>query len=108
MLDGIAAINAAKYDEARDPEIHDRISQYEMAYRMQTSVPDLMDLSDEPDSIFEMYGPDARTPGTFAANCLLARRLAERDVRFVQLFHRGWDGHNNQGSPNPAQDRVPP
>ena len=95
MLDGIAAINAAKYDEARDPEIHDRISQYEMAFRMQTSVPDLMDLSDEPDAVVEMYGPDARTPGTFAANCLLARRLAERDVRFVQLFHRGWDGHNN-------------
>ncbi len=95
MLDGIAAINEAKYEETGDPEIHDRISQYEMAFRMQTSVPELMDLSDEPDSTFEMYGEDARKPGTFAANCVLARRLAERDVRFVQLFHRGWDGHNN-------------
>ena len=95
MLDGIARINEAKYGETQDPEIHDRIAQYEMAYRMQTSVPDLMDLADEPDSTFELYGEDARKPGTFAANCLLARRLAERDVRFVQLFHRGWDGHNN-------------
>jgi uncharacterized protein (DUF1501 family) len=66
-----------------------------MAYRMQTSVPDLMDLSDEPDSTFELYGQDARKPGTYAANCVLARRMAERDVRFIQLFHRGWDGHNN-------------
>ncbi|MEM7305797.1 MAG: DUF1501 domain-containing protein [Planctomycetota bacterium] len=95
MLDGIAEINAAKYAESGDPEIQARISQYEMAYRMQTSVPDLMDLSDEPESTFELYGEDARKPGTFAANCVLARRLAERDVRFVQLFHRGWDGHNN-------------
>jgi hypothetical protein len=95
MLDGIAAINEAKYEETGDPEINDRISQYEMAFRMQTSVPELMDLSDEPESTFEMYGEDARKPGTFAANCVLARRLAERDVRFVQLFHRGWDGHNN-------------
>jgi hypothetical protein len=66
-----------------------------MAYRMQTSVPDLMDLSDEPDSTFELYGEDARKPGTFAANCVLARRMAERDVRFTQLFHRGWDQHGN-------------
>ena len=95
MLDGIARINEAKYAESLDPEIHDRISQYEMAYRMQTSVPELMDLSDEPDAVFELYGQDARRPGSFAANCILARRLAERDVRFVQLFHRGWDGHNN-------------
>jgi len=78
-----------------DPEIVTRVAQYEMAYRMQTSVPDLMDLSKESDATFEMYGPDARKPGTFAANCLLARRLAERGVRFVQLFHRGWDQHNN-------------
>jgi len=95
MLDGIARINEQKYEETRDPEIHDRIAQYEMAFRMQTSVPDLMDLSDEPESTFELYGPDSRKPGTFAANCILARRLAERDVRFVQLFHRGWDGHGN-------------
>jgi hypothetical protein len=66
-----------------------------MAYRMQTSVPELMDLSKEPDSVFEMYGPDSRKPGTYAANCLLARRLAERDVRFIQLYHRGWDQHND-------------
>ncbi len=95
MLDGIAAINQAKYEETGDAEIHARISQYEMAYNMQTSVPGLMDLSDEPESTFELYGEDSRTPGTFAANCILARRMAERDVRFVQLFHRGWDGHNN-------------
>ena len=95
MLDGIAAINEAKYAETGDDEIQARISQYEMAYRMQTSVPSLMDLSDEPESTFELYGEDARRPGTFAANCVLARRMAERDVRFVQLFHRGWDGHNN-------------
>ncbi|MBO0799204.1 MAG: DUF1501 domain-containing protein, partial [Blastocatellia bacterium] len=68
---------------------------YEMAYRMQTSVPELMDLSKEPDRVFEMYGPDARKPGSYAANCLLARRLAERDVRFIQLYHRGWDQHND-------------
>jgi hypothetical protein len=95
MLDGIAAINERKYEETGDPEITARIAQYEMAYRMQTSVPDLADLSDEPESTFELYGPDSRTPGTYAANCILARRLAERDVRFIQLFHRGWDGHNN-------------
>ncbi|MEZ5980512.1 MAG: DUF1501 domain-containing protein [Planctomycetota bacterium] len=95
MLDGIAEINAAKYEETGDAEVEARIAQYEMAYRMQTSVPDLMDLSDESDETFELYGEDARKPGTFAANCVLARRLAERDVRFVQLFHRGWDGHNN-------------
>ena len=95
MLDGIERINRAKLAETADPEIEARISQYEMAYRMQTSVPDLMDLSDEPDSTFELYGQDARKPGTYAANCVLARRMAERDVRFLQLFHRGWDGHNN-------------
>ncbi len=95
MLDGIARINAEKHAETGDPEILDRIAQYEMGYRMQTSVPELVDLSDEPEEVFELYGPDSRKPGTFAANCILARRLAERDVRFVQLFHRGWDGHNN-------------
>jgi hypothetical protein len=78
-----------------DPEIDSKISQYEMAYRMQTSVPEVTDLSDEPDYIFDLYGPEARIPGTFAANCLLARRLAERDVRFVQLYHMGWDQHGN-------------
>jgi hypothetical protein len=95
MLDGIGKLdqmNAAAYG---DPEIETRIAQYEMAYRMQTSVPELMDLSKEPASTFEMYGPDSRIPGTYAANCLLARRLAERGVRFIQLYKRGWDQHND-------------
>jgi uncharacterized protein (DUF1501 family) len=80
-------------DAYGDPEIETRISQYEMAYRMQSSVPELMDLSKEPEKTFQLYGPDARKPGTYAANCLLARRMAERDVRFIQLYHRGWDQH---------------
>jgi hypothetical protein len=79
----------------QDPEIATRIAQYEMAFRMQSSVPELADLSKEPESIFEMYGPDSRKPGSYAANCILARRLAERGVRFIQIFHRGWDQHNN-------------
>ncbi len=78
-----------------DPEIDSKISQYEMAYRMQTSVPEVTNLSDEPDYIFDMYGPESRIPGTYAANCLLARRLAERDVPFIQLYHMGWDQHGN-------------
>jgi hypothetical protein len=93
MLDAIGKLNGMKKEAYGDPEIDTRIAQYEMAYRMQTSVPDLMDLSKEPDSVFEMYGPDSRKPGTYAANCLLARRLAERNVRFIQLYHRGWDQH---------------
>ena len=93
MLDVVAEINRLRSQEFGDPEIETRIAQYEMAYRMQTSVPELMDLSSEPEHVFERYGPDSRRPGTYAANCLLARRLAERDVRFVQLFHRGWDQH---------------
>jgi hypothetical protein len=95
MLDGVAKLNRLLAEKYGDPEIDTRVSQYEMAYRMQTSVPDLMDLSKEPASIFELYGPDSRKPGTYAANCLLARRLAERGVRFVQLYHRGWDQHND-------------
>jgi hypothetical protein len=95
FLDDLGAMNNLNEHKFEDPEISTRISQYEMAYRMQASVPDLTDLSKEPDSIFEMYGPDARKPGTYAANCILARRLAERGVRFIQLFHRGWDQHNN-------------
>ena len=95
MLDGIAKLNGLLSAEYGDPEIETRVTQYEMAYRMQTSVPELTDLSKEPDSVFEMYGPDSRKPGTYAANCLLARRLAERGVRFVQLYHRGWDQHND-------------
>ena len=94
-LDQLAKLNEMKLEESGDPEISARIAQYEMAYRMQSSVPELTDLSKEPERIFELYGPDSRKPGTFAANCLLARRLAERGVRFIQLFHRGWDHHNN-------------
>ncbi len=95
MLDAVAKINRIKHESYADPEIETRISQYEMAYRMQTSVPDLMDLSKEPESTFDLYGPNARKPGTYAANCLLARRLLERNVRFVQLYHRGWDQHGD-------------
>ena len=95
MLDELGELNQLKLDEVHDPEIAARIAQYELAYRMQTSVPQLTDVSDEPQHTFDLYGPEARTPGTFAANCLLARRLCERGVRFVQLFHRGWDHHVN-------------
>jgi len=95
MLDGLAKLNAISHDAYGDPEIETRIAQYEMGYRMQTSVPELMDLSKEPESSFEMYGPESRKPGTYAANCLLARRLAERNVRFIQLYHRGWDQHKD-------------
>lgn len=94
-LDDLGKLNAIKYEDFGDPEILTRVAQYEMAFRMQASVPELTDLSSEPDSTFELYGDDARKPGTYAANCLLARRLLERDVRFVQLFHRGWDQHRN-------------
>jgi hypothetical protein len=95
MLDDLARLNQVKLEEAGDPEIATRIAQYEMAYRMQASVPELTNVADEPKHVFDLYGPDSRRPGTFAANCLLARRLVERGVRFVQLFHRGWDQHTN-------------
>ena len=95
ILDSVQKLNQMRLETYGDPEIETRISQYEMAYRMQTSVPELMDLSKEPESTFELYGDQARKPGTYAANCLLARRLAERDVRFIQIYHRGWDQHNN-------------
>ena len=95
MLDSLQKLNTLKAEASGDPEINTRITQYEMAYKMQTSVPELMDLSNEPDHIFDLYGPDSRRPGTYAANCLLARRLAERDVRFVQLYMRGWDQHGD-------------
>ncbi len=95
MLDALRELHISQHNRVMDPEINTRIAQYEMAYRMQTSVPEMMDLSDEPDHIFELYGEKARKPGTFAANCLLARRLAERDVRFIQLYHQGWDQHAN-------------
>ncbi len=93
MLDNLAELNKLELAEVGDPEIATRISQYELAYRMQTSVPNLTDLADESAETFDMYGPNSRVPGTYAANCLLARRLAERGVRFIQLFHRGWDQH---------------
>ncbi len=93
FLDALGKMNRIKLDEFGDPEIATRIAQYEMAFRMQTSVPELTDLSKEPASVLELYGPDAAKPGTFAANCLLARRLAERGTRFIQLFHRDWDHH---------------
>ena len=95
MLDAVAKINHIKRESYADPEIDTRIAQYEMAYRMQTSVPDLMDISKEPESTFDLYGTSARKAGTYAANCLLARRLLERNVRFVQLYHRGWDQHGD-------------
>lgn len=93
MLDDLAQLNALRHAEAQDPEIVTRIAQYEMAYRMQTTVPELTDLSREPETTFRLYGPESRQPATFAANCILARRLAERGVRFIQLYHRGWDQH---------------
>ena len=95
MLDHLAEINEAQEKSFGDSEISSRISHYEMAYRMQTSVPDVMDISDEPDYILRMYGKNSYKPGTYAANCLLARRLIEKDVRFVQLYHTGWDQHDN-------------
>jgi hypothetical protein len=95
MLDDLSKLNQLKLAELGDPEIATRIAQYELAYRMQTSVPELTDISNEPAHVFELYGADAAKPGTYAANCLLARRLVERGVRFVQLFHRGWDQHTS-------------
>jgi uncharacterized protein (DUF1501 family) len=87
-------LHAIQFQDVGDPEINARVSQYEMAFRMQTSVPEVMDVSAEPEEVLELYGPEAKESGTFAANCLLARRLAERDVRFIQLYHPGWDHHD--------------
>ena len=95
VLDKIVELNELKYAEVGDPEILTRISQYEMSYRMQTSVPALTDLASEPQSVLDMYGPDVTRPGSYAFNCLMARRLAEQGVRFIQLMHSGWDQHNN-------------
>jgi hypothetical protein len=95
MLDHLAQLHHEQYKTVLDEEINSRISQYEMAYRMQSSVPTTLDISKEPDYIYDMYGADSKIPGTFAANCLLARRLIEKDVRFVQLYHQGWDQHGN-------------
>ena len=105
MLDYLKKLNEFQKDAYNDPEIDNRIAQYEMAYRMQTSVPEVTDMSDEPDWVFDMYGEDSRDPGTYAANCLMARRLLEKDVRFVQLYHQGWDQHTylNGGLRNNAK-----
>jgi hypothetical protein len=104
-LDALNALNREQLGRELDPEIESRIAQYEMAFRMQTSVPEVTDFSAEPASVLKMYGPDVRTPGTFAANCLLARRLAERGVRFIQLYHQGWDQHGNLPSAIRVQAR---
>lgn len=103
MLDRLAELNSLSYQEFGDPEIQTRIQQYEMAYRMQTAVPELTDVSKEPDDIVKMYGPDCLVPGTYAANCLLARKLSEAGVRFVQLYHQGWDQHGNLTGEMPQQ-----
>lgn len=95
MLSYLAKLNQLQNDSYNDPEIENRIAQYEMAYRMQTSVPGVVDVSEEPDEVFDMYGPGSRTAGTYAANCILARRLLEKDVKFVQLYHQGWDQHGS-------------
>jgi uncharacterized protein (DUF1501 family) len=95
VLDHIRELHEMQLDETGDPALETRIAQYEMAFNMQKSIPEVTDLSDEPESTFKLYGDDARKPGTFAANCLLARRLAERDVRFIQLYHQGWDQHGS-------------
>lgn len=103
FLDDLSALNRIQQEQFADPEIETRIAQYEMAYRMQTSVPELMDLSNEPESTFDLYGEAAREPGTYARHCLVARRLVERGVRFVQLFHRGWDQHRSLPNQLPKQ-----
>jgi uncharacterized protein (DUF1501 family) len=103
-LDDLGSLNRMRLDATGDPEIETRVAQYEMAYRMQSSVPELADISDEPEATFKLYGDDARKPGTYANNVLLARRLSERGVRFVQLFHRGWDTHS--GLPKQLRQRC--
>jgi hypothetical protein len=95
MLDDLGRLNGLHHEQTGDPEIPTRVAQYELAYRMQSAVPELTDLSNEPAHVLEAYGPEVRKPGTYAFNCLLARRLAERDVRFIQLYHMGWDQHGN-------------
>jgi hypothetical protein len=95
MLDKLAELNNMNYQTFGDPEIQAKVQQYEMAFRMQTAVPEVTDIKSEPDSIIKMYGPDCLIPGTYAANCLLARKLSENGVRFVQLYHQGWDAHDN-------------
>jgi hypothetical protein len=105
MLDKLSELNSMGYEEFGDPEIQTKVQQYEMAYRMQTSVPEISDLSKEPDHIIKMYGADCLMPGTYAANCLLARKLSESGVRFVQLYHQGWDQHGGLVTEMPMQAR---
>lgn len=105
MIDSLNELNGLKHQQSGDPEIQTRIAQYELAYRMQMSVPDLLDFSDEPQHILDQYGPDVTKQGKYAFNCLIARRLAERGVRFIQLFHQGWDQHNNIPGQLPKQCR---
>jgi len=95
MLDHLAELNQLGFEKSQDPEVEAKIQQYEMAYRMQTAVPELTDLSKEPDHIVKLYGADCLVPGTYAANVLLARKLSESGVRFVQIYHQGWDSHGN-------------
>ena len=104
-LDQLAALNQHRYQQIADPEIEARIAQYEMAFRMQTSIPEVTDLSGEPRSVLDLYGPDVTKPGSFAANCLLARRLAQKDVRFIQLYHPGWDMHGKVIAPGDTTRR---
>jgi hypothetical protein len=105
ILDGIKRLNQLQFEQSGDPEIETRIAQYEMAFRMQTAVPELVDLQDEDEATLELYGPAAKTPGSFARNCILARRMAERGVRFIQLYHRGWDHHGGLDSRLPVLAR---
>ena len=103
MLDGLAELNQMRFEQTQDPEITTRIRQYEMAYRMQASVPDLTNLANEPESTFAWYGQEAKTPGTFANNVLMARRMVERGVRFVQIYLNNWDTHGNVAGRLPSQ-----
>ena len=105
MLDAIAKLARSQAKASQDPEIPSKINQYEMAYRMQTSVPEIADIAGEPDHVLDLYGPDVKKPGTFARNCLLARRLAERDVRYTMVVHMGWDHHGGIAARLPASCR---
>jgi hypothetical protein len=105
MLDALLNLNKHRFESLHDPEIQTRISQYEMAFRMQSSVPELVEFQEEPAHVLEMYGPEVSKPGTFAASALLARRMVERGVRVVQILHRGWDQHGNIAGDLPAQCR---
>jgi hypothetical protein len=106
MLDYLNKINELQNEAIGDPEINARIAQYEMAFRMQTSVPEVMDITDEPEEVFDLYGDSSRDPGTYAANCILARKLLERDVKFVQLYHQGWDHHGSLPENMKSQCKV--